>query len=180
MGPSAIFCALNQALNAVFPSMDCSLWFTGSVHLDGVRKSKCRYGSTASRIGSAFHQSRIMQHDGACMAHYFVEGIHGVDLVACFAQCIHERRRKSVLEAQISAHITPSAAEDPARCGDGVLQLGSQHGVAGEYRGLSLGLALAAHGAINHDPAVVQQCHRRVIGVKGQPPGAQTVLLLRV
>jgi hypothetical protein len=51
---------------------------------------ECGDRPATSRIGGAFHQPRIVQHDGACVAHNFVEGRHGIHFMPSRAQPVNQ------------------------------------------------------------------------------------------
>ena len=68
----------------------------------------------------------------------------------------------------------PGAAEQPARAVIACCKSWPVDDVAGEHRGLGLRLAVAAHGAVDHD-APVSTRQRRIERVERQAPGRERV-----
>ncbi|OIQ82256.1 hypothetical protein GALL_359510 [mine drainage metagenome] len=100
--------------------------------------------------------------------------------MAGVAQGLHQRGVEAVLQFQVCADIAPGAAEQPARRADGLLQGLAVARIAREHGGLRLRLAFAAHGAVRHDAAVVEQGQGGVQRVEGFAPGFEGVEVGRV
>ncbi len=90
---------------------------------------------------------------------------------------LHRGGVEAALEAQARAFLTPGAPEHPARRRHRLLERPAEEAVAREDRGLALRLAVAAHGAVDHDAPVVEARERRVVGVEG--PAARQELVER-
>ena len=104
-----------------------------------------------------------MQHHGAGMAHGVGIGlVEHVDVVAGRQQAVDEIAVETRLHAQIGVRGAPGAAEQPARRIERRIERLAEHDVAGEHGGLRLRLAVAAHGAVGDDAAVLERGQRRV------------------
>lgn len=108
------------------------------------------------------------------MSHPFVEGAYELHLVSSRTQVLHHLRRETLLQLQRVARLAPGAPEQPARGRDLFLQ------AAGKDRGLSLGLAVTAHGAVHHDPPVIQHRQCRIEGEEGPAPRPEGIQGSRV
>ena len=88
------------------------------------------------------------------------------------AQLLDQLGGEAILQLETGADVAPGAPQQPARRGDGGLQVAAQ-AIAAEQRGLGLRLAFAAHGAVAQHPAVVEQCQCRVESVERLAPRLQ-------
>ena len=84
------------------------------------------------------------------MAERLVEVRVHLHVMSAAAQFVHRRRRKAAFQLEGVGSLAPGAAQQPARRGDGVLRIQSQHRRAGEHGRLALRLAIATHVAVHH------------------------------
>src|SRR5262245_39199468 len=99
-----------------------------------------------------------MRGDQAGMPDGFIEVLQQLDLVPARPQLGYEPWIEALLELERVGCVAPGAPEEPARCGDGLLCVGSEHGIAREHGGLGLRLPVAAHRTVHQPATVLQHC----------------------
>src|ERR1700722_19959885 len=93
-------------------------------------------------------------HDGAGVAHYWVERGGAFDRMSGGRKLGEEFVGKSAFQAQRRARFSPGSAEHPTRGGDRLLEVLAVKGISREQRGLGLRLSISAHGAVHHRAAI--------------------------
>src|ERR1051325_5703432 len=122
------------------------------------RSSESGRQTIRARIGGRFEHTIRMRGDQTCMSDGFVEILQRLDRMPARTQFRDQRGVETLLELERVRCITPGAAEQPARCSDGLLRILAKHGIAREYRGLRLRLTIAAHRAVYQLPTVLESC----------------------
>src|SRR3984957_15181127 len=132
------------------------------------RTTDCR--AVAARIAGAFETQSARKHDGARVSHALIEGGDGLDRMARLLELGEKFRGKPALQSQRRARFSPGAAEQPAWCGDGLLQVLAIERVARKQSRLCLRLTVPAHRAIHHCASVPKARKGRVQCMEGFAP----------
>ena len=114
------------------------------------------------------------------MAHGIGIVLHPAHGVPAPGQLVGHVSGDAALQLEVVAGLAPGAAVQPAGRVDGFLRGHAVIQHAGGDGGLRLGLALAAHGAVDEEGLAVPGQHGRVQGVEGTLAGLKAVDVRRV
>src|SRR5215510_12822869 len=122
-------------------------------------------GAVGARVGRAREPGRI-DADHLGVAHEIAPALDDLHLMAALAQRLADVVAEAILEPQRARLLAPGAAEEPARRLDRRLRVEPTVDDAGHQRRLRLGLALAAHRAVDEPRTSVDQIHGGDQGVR--------------
>src|SRR5829696_8223077 len=139
-----------------------------------------RGSAVSARIVRRFHASiaRVLD-DHAGVAGGFGIGGQFLDVVAELGEALDDGGIEAALDLEGGRGLTPGAPEQPARRLDRI-RYTHAFAIARKNLRLELRLAVAAHGPVSHDAAVVEGGERRDQRVERLAAGLERIARLRV